>query len=562
MQSLNKQSNEPTSQLEYLQKRKAAYALNLCMVSLSQIIDYNDKYILEQEYDAILNNLNLQNFIKEESLLVVIRKILDVINGCRIKEGEKEFIEREYQQRMKNAIWASVPNLAVIFNGGNPVQIAIAAATQVGVGYMNYRKNKNEYSLSKDKQLWELQVWAMEQFHGLRFALFEAAWRFADKFDYDDVLRLTEKQIGNYNEILVDTDPLRRFERLSSISEYFLAFPPFWYYMGSTAREICLSHNYTEAIRNKFKNEALTAFKRFNELHVEFMREDIIAAVSALEQISLLNLETEYDEICILLERAVGFARSNHDVLQMCIPVYMSLQKLDEAKSILKKLVNEAYNLEMNGHLLSRIYYKQNAIDEYEILRERIGEGYIAPWIDDDSIPRLTDSIEPPDEQLEKSELDKMINRANKIVIGATVAAGGIGAVPIPFADAPLLIANQVALLASIAVNFKINIKEDGLKTLVYAALGVGGATLIGRTIVSNLIKFIPGVGSIVGGAISASTAALITYALGYAFIEICKDVKTGNIQEEELTSKASISAFKGYFKSFAKKKAKEDKKK
>jgi hypothetical protein len=203
MQSLNKQSNEPTSQLEYLQKRKAAYALNLCMVSLSQIIDYNDKYILEQEYDAILNNLNLQNFIKEESLLVGIRKILDVINGCRIKEGEKEFIEREYQQRMKNAIWTSVPNLTVIFSGGNPVQIAIAAATQVGVGYMNYRKNKNEYSLSKDKQLWELQVWAMEQFHGLRFALFEAAWRFADKFDYDDVLRLTEKQIGNYNEILI-----------------------------------------------------------------------------------------------------------------------------------------------------------------------------------------------------------------------------------------------------------------------------------------------------------------------------------------------------------------------
>ena len=559
MQSLNKQANEPISQLEYLQKRKAAYALNLCMVSLSQIIDYNDKYVLEQEYDAILNNLNLQNFIKEESLLVVIRKILDVINGCRIKEGEREFIEREYQQKMKNAIWSSVPNLTVIFSGGNPAQIAIAAATQIGIGYMNYRKNKSDYTLNKDKQLWELQVWAMEQFHGLRFSLFEAAWRFADKFDYDDVLRLTEKQIANYNEILVDSDPLRRFERLNSISDYFLAFPPFWYYMGSTAREICLSESYTESIRNKFKKEALTAFRKFNELHVEFMREDVVAATSALEQISLLNLETDYDEVCSLLGRAVEFARSNHDILQICVPVYLSLRQLDEAKNILKKLVNETYNLEMNGYLLSRIYYKQNAIDEYEILKERIGEEYVAPWIDDDSIPRLTDSDEQPEQ---RSDLEKMISQANKIVIGATVAAGGIGAVPIPFADAPLLIANQVALLASVAVTFKINIKEDGLKTLVYASLGVGGAALIGRTVVSNLIKIIPGVGSVVGGAISASTAALLTYSLGYAFIEICKDVKIGKLKEEELTSKTGIATFKGYFKTFAKKKAKEDKQK
>lgn len=32
-------------------------ALNMCMVSLSQIVDYNDTNVLRQEYDAILNNL-------------------------------------------------------------------------------------------------------------------------------------------------------------------------------------------------------------------------------------------------------------------------------------------------------------------------------------------------------------------------------------------------------------------------------------------------------------------------------------------------------------------------
>ena len=39
---------------------RAAYALNLCTVSISQIIEYEDLNIMEQEYEAILNNLNLE----------------------------------------------------------------------------------------------------------------------------------------------------------------------------------------------------------------------------------------------------------------------------------------------------------------------------------------------------------------------------------------------------------------------------------------------------------------------------------------------------------------------
>ena len=54
------------------EKLRAAYTLNLCSVSVSQIIDYNDINILEQEYNAILNNLNLQEMPKDEAFLVSI----------------------------------------------------------------------------------------------------------------------------------------------------------------------------------------------------------------------------------------------------------------------------------------------------------------------------------------------------------------------------------------------------------------------------------------------------------------------------------------------------------
>lgn len=68
------------------EKRKAAYALNLCTVSISQIVDYNDVYVLEQEYNAILNNLNLEAMPKDEALLKILVETLNTITFFRIQE--------------------------------------------------------------------------------------------------------------------------------------------------------------------------------------------------------------------------------------------------------------------------------------------------------------------------------------------------------------------------------------------------------------------------------------------------------------------------------------------
>ena len=154
------------------EKLMAAYALNLCTVSVSQIVDYSDLVILEQEYEAILNNLNLENFPKDEALLDILKQILDTVTFFRIQEGDKKFIDREYQQKMKNAIWSAVPNFGVIIAGGmgNPWAMGAALASQVGIGYMNYRKEKANNQLEYEKQKWQLQRSAIEQFNALRRA--------------------------------------------------------------------------------------------------------------------------------------------------------------------------------------------------------------------------------------------------------------------------------------------------------------------------------------------------------------------------------------------------------
>ena len=94
--------------------KRAAYALNCCTVSVSQIIDYDDVYILEQEYESILNNLNLEVMPKDEALLDILKQLLNTITFFRIQEGDKAMLDKEYQHRMQNAIWSAVPKIGMI----------------------------------------------------------------------------------------------------------------------------------------------------------------------------------------------------------------------------------------------------------------------------------------------------------------------------------------------------------------------------------------------------------------------------------------------------------------
>ena len=152
-------------------------------------------------------------------------------------------------------------------------------------------------------------------------------------------------------------------------------------------------------------------------------------------------------------------------------------------------------------------------------------------------------------EELQGYKYREMFEKANNIVLGFVASTTATGAVPIPFADAPLLVGQQVAMMIAINKVFGFDIQRDALQSLAIAALGVGGATVIGKTVASNLMKLIPGAGSVAGGAISAGTAGVITLALGKAYIEVCKAIKMGKLDQNALTRKEGREMLKLAFK-------------
>ena len=364
------------------EKAKVAYALNLCAVSISQIIDSRDIIVLKQEREFILSNLNLQNFVKHPALLEVLKQILDTITYLEIQAGDLSFIEKEYQQKLKNAIWSAVPSPGALFAGGNPVSIAIAVAAQVGTGYMNYRRNKSQYGLDRDRSEWQLKRHELEQLYGLRAQLFETAWNLSADYDFDDAFRLTQKQLSRYSDALLEEDPLKRFERLDVMSDKFAAFPPFWYYKGNAAMEVFRSETYCERIfAPAYKDEALKAYRKFQEGHFAFLREDVIAASCCIELVSLLDPNSSFVEE--LLHQAVRFAGDNYDVLQQSIFVNLRLKKYDAVVLPLREMIANDYNVELNVSLLSRIYLEKSALIEYEKLRVIAGERNTLSWSND-----------------------------------------------------------------------------------------------------------------------------------------------------------------------------------
>lgn len=121
--------------------------------------------------------------------------------------------------------------------------------------------------------------------------------------------------------------------------------------------------------------------------------------------------------------------------------------------------------------------------------------------------------------------LDKKVAAARLAVLPYVTANFATGFAPIPFADAAILVPSQIAMLAHLTAIFGINIEKTLLTSVVTAIGGVGGAVVLGRTIVANIMKFIPGIGTVAGGAINGTTAAVLTAALGYAYIEVMNKV-------------------------------------
>lgn len=121
---------------------------------------------------------------------------------------------------------------------------------------------------------------------------------------------------------------------------------------------------------------------------------------------------------------------------------------------------------------------------------------------------------------------------ARKAAWIATALAAAYAATPVPFAQAPGLIIIQTGLIYKILRIYNISVAV-GTITGLLGSLSVAQA---GRALAGELLKLIPGAGSIIGGMLNASVAAAFTYAIGEALIALCAKQATQMLKGKPVT--------------------------
>lgn len=108
-----------------------------------------------------------------------------------------------------------------------------------------------------------------------------------------------------------------------------------------------------------------------------------------------------------------------------------------------------------------------------------------------------------------KVKMDPVVKNKCQIAIHTAAAAG---ALPIPMSDAIPITTAQIVMVVAIGKAFGVSISQTVAKSLI----GLTIAQQAGRAVVSNILKAVPGVGTVAGGVIGATTAAALTEALGW----------------------------------------------
>ena len=315
-------------------------------------------------------------------------------------------LEKKYQQKIKNAIWNAIPSFALVAFG-DPYTFAMSMIASVGMGYMNYRKEKANTLTEREEQEWTLQRSAIEQFNALRRELFDTAWRLSDSYKFDDKYRLTESQISQYNSILMDSIPLRKYERLNSIKDNFEAYPPFWYYFANAAMDVVNVYKNETAFGdnisaiNKYTQLAEQNYQKYLDKDIDLLRNNYIRSACDLEYAALLldslprieenEKKLRLCKINYLIDDAIKHCGSKLDILQIASIYYLKINKAEEATKHLRKLVIENYNTKTNSQLLSFIYLQETVFDtnkfipntlKYKELVQFTDRTNLIPWVD------------------------------------------------------------------------------------------------------------------------------------------------------------------------------------
>ena len=112
------------------------------------------------------------------------------------------------------------------------------------------------------------------------------------------------------------------------------------------------------------------------------------------------------------------------------------------------------------------------------------------------------------------------LSSANKILKNYTVASMGTGLIPIPFLDQIALMGVQRKMLYELTQLYELPFSKDVGQSILRMLLKTLLSSNLIKGVLGNFIKFIPIIGTTVGGLSVSVFNGASTYAIGQVFIQ------------------------------------------
>lgn len=133
----------------------------------------------------------------------------------------------------------------------------------------------------------------------------------------------------------------------------------------------------------------------------------------------------------------------------------------------------------------------------------------------------------------QKANLEEKYAQANVIITQhAVAAAASVALTPLPFSDAPLLIVNEMSLMARIMYLYDLNSLITKMETIGMEALLSKLLTMGGKYVASQLLELIP----VLGQVVSAGVATGIVTAFGKGVNISCYNLYKAKLDGKDIT--------------------------
>ena len=312
-------------------------SLNYITVSISSIASYRDRIVLDQEQDAVINNLDM-TMIRDEELLDSYHHLLELLKSETLSDSQRRRMEWKFERKVEDAFYDAIAEGlsgggSRLFTSGNPWMAAAGVLQQAGGSYFSYRANVRHYQGDLEESLWKLDDDTYAALMTFRIEFMKDCWTLMHKRygnSIPDAFRLSEKQIDEYLNVLKDDNIGRRFRRLASMQSAFKAYPPFWYYLGADAQHLGRT------------NDADVCYANFEAIRQPLYRRDDFYSSVCLNRVALRAADLERNRSSVLQDlRAIErYAPDRWEKLAFAAAYYQRLGLHDDAVRLLRPLLD------------------------------------------------------------------------------------------------------------------------------------------------------------------------------------------------------------------------------